>query len=636
MGFIMKKYIEKLIQLINFEREEEINVMLTEIKKMSAYEREQIGRAINGMRGKKLGKELGQTIIQFGRSKVIDTEISVGDVVLVSTNNPLSSQLTGTVTEKGLRYIKLAFDSKIPRWTLKKKVRLDLYVNDVTFRRMEDNLKNISTKGKNALEYHLNIKNPKKNEDAYLEYIDNSLNESQKIAVKEALSTPDFFLIHGPFGTGKTRTLVELIFQEVRKDCKILATAESNTAVDNLLERITPNKKLKITRLGHPQRVSKENISYTLAYKVEHHHLGANLESYYNVIDEYTEERKYFTKPTPQYRRGLTDNQIKQYASRNKSSRGVNSDTIKSMARWIDYNDKINEFYDKIKKLENKIINEIIEESDVIVSTNSSAALDSISNAKFDVAIIDEASQTTIPSVLIPISKAHRFILAGDHKQLPPTIISNEAYELEETLFESLIEKYPHKAQLLNVQYRMNEKLMQFPNSEFYDNLLSTDECVRNISIKDFVDDEDEKILNFIDTSQMENNNEEHLNDSKSYVNRVEAKICLEIVNKYLNKGVEKEQIGIISPYADQVKLISENTEVEVKSVDGFQGREKEIIIISTVRSNDKGEIGFLNDLRRLNVAITRAKRKLIIVGNKNTLNYNNTYKKLIKNAMYN
>jgi superfamily I DNA and/or RNA helicase len=182
----------------------------------------------------------------------------------------------------------------------------------------------------------------------------------------------------------------------------------------------------------------------------------------------------------------------------------------------------------------------------------------------------------------------------------------------------------------------MNEKLMQFPNSEFYDNLLSTDECVRDISIKDLADDEDEKVLNFIDTSSMENNKEEHLNDSKSYVNRVEAKICLEIVNKYLNKGVEKEQIGIISPYADQVKLISENTEVEVKSVDGFQGREKEIIIITTVRSNDKGEIGFLNDLRRLNVAITRAKRKLIIVGNKNTLNYNNTYKKLIKNAMYN
>ncbi len=631
----MNKYIENLIQLINYEREEEIKLMLNEIKKMSSFEREEIGRAINNVRGKKIGKELGFTIVQYGRSKYIDTEISVGDLVLVSTGNPLSSQLSATVTEKGSKYIKLAFNSKIPRWALKKKVRLDLYVNDVTFKRMEDNLNNLSIKGKNALEYHLNLKNPKKSEDAYVNFIDDSLNPSQKRAVKQAFSTQDFFLIHGPFGTGKTRTLVELIFQEARKGNKILATAESNTAVDNLLERIAENEKLNITRLGHPQRVSKENISYTLAYKVKNHKLGANLESYYNVIDEYNEERKYFTKPTPQYRRGLTDNQIKQYASRNKSSRGVKADTIQSMARWIDYNNKINDYYDKVKKLENKIINEIIEESDVIVSTNSSAALESISNTKFDVAIIDEASQTTIPSVLIPIAKAHRFILAGDHKQLPPTIISDKAYALEETLFESLIEKYPHKSQLLNVQYRMNEKLMNFPNSEFYENLLETDESVSDITLNDIISDEDEKILDFIDTSYMENNHEEHINDSKSFINKVEAKICLELANQYLNRGVKVEQIGIISPYADQVKLISEKTDVEVKSVDGFQGREKEIIIISTVRSNENGELGFLTDLRRLNVAITRAKRKLIIVGNQKTLSYNPTYKKLIKNAMY-
>ncbi|HIJ15686.1 MAG TPA: IGHMBP2 family helicase, partial [Methanosphaera sp.] len=228
-----------------------------------------------------------------------------------------------------------------------------------------------------------------------------------------------------------------------------------------------------------------------------------------------------------------------------------------------------------------------------------------------------------------------RFILAGDHKQLPPTIISDKAYALEETLFESLIEKYPHKSQLLNVQYRMNEKLMNFPNSEFYENLLQTDENVSDITLNDIISDEDEKILDFIDTSYMENNHEEHINDSKSFINKVEAKICLELANQYLNRGVKVEQIGIISPYADQVKLISEKTDVEVKSVDGFQGREKEIIIISTVRSNENGELGFLTDLRRLNVAITRAKRKLIIVGNQKTLSYNPTYKKLIKNAMY-
>lgn len=632
----MKKYIDRLIELINFEREEEISVMINEIKKMSSHEREIVGRAVNGMQGKKLGKELTSTIVQFGRSKSITTEISVGDIVLISTDNPLKSQLTGTVTEKGNKYIKVAFDVKVPRWALKKKVRIDLYVNDVTFRRMEDNLKNLSVKGKNALEYHLGLKNPKKGyTDNYIEFIDDTLNDSQLMAVRNCLFTPDFFLIHGPFGTGKTRTLVELIFQEVRRDRKVLATAESNTAVDNLLERISKNDKIEITRLGHPQRVSKENIKYTLAYKFENHVLNANIQSYLNVVDEYVEERKYFTKPTPQHRRGMTDNQIKQYATKNKSSRGVNSDTIKSMARWLDYNSKINKFYDKINKLESKIVREIIDNSDVIVSTNSSAALESIQDTKFDVAIIDEASQTTIPSVLIPICKAHRFILAGDHKQLPPTIISDDAYELEETLFESLIERYSHKSQLLNVQYRMNEKLMNFPNELFYDNLLKADSSVKDICLGDIFDVDDDSVLSFVDTSSMNNNEEEHLNDSKSFVNKLEASICLELANNFVKNGFDEKDIGIISPYADQVKIISENTSIEVKSIDGFQGREKEIIIISTVRSNSDGNLGFLTDYRRLNVAITRAKRRLIIVGNRNTLVTNKIYKKLVNIASY-
>ncbi len=630
----MKRYIERLITLINYEREEEVKVMVNEIKKMTSYEREQIGRAVNNMKGKRLAKELGMTIVQYGRKKRIDCEINVGDVVLISTDNPLKSNLTATVTEKGGRYIQVAFESKVPRWALKKKVRLDLYVNDVTFRRMEDNLKNLSINAKHALEYHLNMKSPKKENDVYLEYIDTSLNDSQKLAVKNALSSQDFYLIHGPFGTGKTRTLVELIYQELRQDNKVLATAESNTAVDNLLERLAMNEKINITRLGHPQRVSSENIKHTLAYKVNSHPLGANLESYYNIIDEYNEEKAYYTKPKPQLRRGLTDNQIKRCASKNKSTRGVDKKIIQSMARWIDYDEKVKEIYDKVKVLEDKIVREIIEESDVIVSTNSSAALDVIAKYKFDVAVIDEASQTTIPSVLIPIAKAHRFILAGDHKQLPPTVISTDAYELEETLFESLIEKYPHKGQLLNVQYRMNDELMRFSNSQFYDNLLETDSSVFDITLNDF-DIDDEKTMEFIDTSNMNDNREAHLNDSKSFVNRTEARICLKLANDYLDKGVKKEDIGIISPYADQVKLISEHIDVEVKSVDGFQGREKEIIIISTVRSNDNGELGFLNDLRRLNVAITRAKRKLIIVGNQDTLKYNRTYEKLIKSSLY-
>ena len=629
----LKKYIKNLIKLINYERDAEIDLMTREISTMSGKKREELGRAINKLRGKNLGKELGLQIVQFGRSEVIDTEISVGDMVLISTDNPLRSNLTGTVTEKGARFIKVAFEKNVPRWAFVKKVRIDLYANDITFRRMEDNLKHLSLKGKNALEYILNQRNPKMNKKIpYIQFIDESLNDSQKEAIENALSCENFFLIHGPFGTGKTRTLVELISQETRQNHKVLATAESNAAVDNILERLIENKKLKLTRLGHPQRVSKNNITQTLAYKVENHKSSNKIKKIFKDINNLIEKRKVHTKPSPQYRRGFSDYEILHNASKGKGGRGISSDKMKSMANWIEISQKIDEAHDEIKRIENKMVREIIDESDVILATNSSAALESIARVKFDVAIIDEASQTTIPSVLIPIAKAHRFILAGDHKQLPPTIISDRAGELEKTLFEELIRLYPFKSKLLNVQYRMNSLLMKFPNQEFYNNDLKSDLSVDDITINDIIDSGGfEKPMLFIDTSNIQNNKEKHLKDSKSIINHVEAEISVKVANNYLNKGIGVNDIGIISPYADQVKLIQDLIPVEVKTVDGFQGREKEIIIISTVRSNDEGNIGFLSDLRRLNVAITRAKRKLIIIGNKNTLESNKTYSRLIK-----
>ena len=629
----MKKYIKNLIRLINYERDAEIDLMTYEISTMSGKKREELGRAINKVKGKSLGKELGLQIVQFGRSEVIDTEISVGDMVLVSTDNPLKSDLTGTVTEKGARFIKVAFDKRVPKWAIKKKVRLDLYANDITFRRMEDNLKHLSLKGKNALEYILNERNPKKNREIpYISYIDDSLNRSQKSAIENSLSCENFFLIHGPFGTGKTRTLVELISQETRQNHKVLATAESNAAVDNILERLMDNKKLNLTRLGHPQRVSKHNITQTLAYKVENHKLNKKITKIHRKIDNLIEKRKVHTKPTPQYRRGFGDYDILHLASKGKGGRGISSEKMKSMANWIEINQEIDEAHDEIKRIENRMIKDIVDSSDVILATNSSAALESISHVKFDVAIIDEASQATIPSILIPIAKAHRFILAGDHKQLPPTIISERAHELEKTLFEELIRIYPFKSQLLNVQYRMNSLLMKFPNREFYNNGLKSDSSVDDITINDILTSQhEEKALLFIDTSEVEDNREMHLKDSKSIINGLEADISVSIAQDYLNAGAGEDDIGIISPYADQVKLIQEKTPVEVKTVDGFQGREKEIIIISTVRSNPHGNIGFLKDLRRLNVAITRAKRKLIIIGNTNTLITNPTYARLIE-----
>ena len=638
IGITLKKYIKNLIRLVNYERDAEIELMRFEIAHMSGQKREELGRAINKVKGKYIGEELGLKIVQFGRSEIIETEISVGDMVLVSTANPLSSDFTGTVTEKGARFIKVAFDKRIPRWVLKKKVRLDLYANDITFRRMEDNLKHLSLKGKNALEYILSERNPKKNKSIpYIDYIDKFLNESQKSAIENALSCENFYLIHGPFGTGKTRTLVELISQETRQNHKVLATAESNAAVDNILERLMENKKLNLTRLGHPQRVSKHNITQTLAYKVENHRLNKKIKRIHKKIDNLIEKRSVYTKPTPQYRRGYGDYDILFNASKGKGGRGISPDKMKSMAQWIEYNQQIDELHDEIKRIENKMIRDIIETSNVILSTNSSAALESIARTKFDVAIIDEASQATIPSVLIPIAKAHRFILAGDHKQLPPTIISDKAQKLEKTLFEELIRIYPFKSQLLNIQYRMNSLLMKFPNAEFYNNNLKSDSSVDDITINDIINtDSEEEAMLFIDTSNIDEYGERHLKDSKSIINKLEADIAVQLANDYLNVGLDETDIGIISPYADQVKIIQDRTSVEVKTVDGFQGREKEIIIISTVRSNENGNIGFLSDLRRLNVAITRAKRKLIIIGNINTLKTNPTYLRLIDFAREN
>ena len=370
---------------------------------------------------------------------------------------------------------------------------------------------------------------------------------------------------------------------------------------------------------------------------MRNHELYKKIEKNQNMINDAFEQLKNCKKPTNKKRGGLTDDELVNRAQRNQGTTVSSAKEVQSMARWILLSSKINSLYKSIRETEKAIVADIIKNSDVVLTTNSSAALEEISGVKFDVAIIDEASQTTIPSVLIPIAKARRFILAGDHKQLPPTVLSESAKELEVTMFEKLIEKYPDKKQLLNVQFRMNKVLMDFPNSEFYDGELICDDDVKDISLGVVRKSLDlDSPLVFINTSFNEKSHERKLKYSKSFMNRFEADLALCISNEYLKLGLSPSDIGIISPYADQVGFIKNRTDVEVKTVDGFQGREKDVIIISTVRSNKWGNIGFLQDLRRLNVAITRAKKKLIIIGNMETLMSNETYKRLIDNCQAN
>lgn len=614
------------------ERRSQMELMRDEIKELTAKDREKKGRAINNMSGKFAKKELKSTIVKFQRKYRIETEINVGDMVLISKGNPLVKNLPGTVTEKKSRTIFVAFDRQVSEWVYGSNLRMDLYVNDITFSRMENNLKMLSDKGRLAIKFMIHDSKPvKSSTSSRFTYDDDSLNQFQQNAISQSLNSRNFFLIHGPFGTGKTKTLVELIAQEVKRKNKVLATAESNAAVDNLVERLAKKENLEITRLGHPQKVSKEIKEKTLSCKMQNHKLYEKIEKTQRKINNAFEELKRCKRPTNKKRGGLTNSELINRAKRNQGTTTSSAHEVKQMAKWIQLNSSIDSYIKYIRNVEQTIVSDIIKSSDVILTTNSSAALEEIAKVKFDVAIIDEASQTTIPSVLIPIAKARRFILAGDHKQLPPTVLSEDAKELEFTMFEKLIEKYPDKKQLLNVQFRMNKMLMDFPNAEFYDNELICDSSVEDISIDVIRHKLDlDSPLIFIDTSKHERNYERKLKYSRSYINPLESKTAIKIVNDYLKLGFDSKDIGIISPYADQVGYLNSKVDVDVKTVDGFQGKEKEIIVISTVRSNKWGNIGFLSDLRRLNVAITRAKKKLIIIGNTDTLSHNPTYKRLI------
>ncbi|AEH24223.1 IGHMBP2 family helicase [Pyrococcus yayanosii] len=636
----IKGFVNKLKELVEIEREAEIEAMRLEMRRLSGREREKLGRAILGLNGKVVGEELGYFLVRYGREREIKTEISVGDLVVISKRDPLKSDLVGTVVEKGKRFITVALET-VPEWALKG-IRLDLYANDITFRRWLENLDNLREGGRKALEFYLGLREPEKSEPVEFEPIDKRLNASQKKAVSLALGSSDFFLIHGPFGTGKTRTLAELIRQEVKRGNKVLATAESNVAVDNLVERLA---ELNVVRIGHPSRVSKHLHETTLAYQMTRHELYGELRELLVTAQGLAEKRDTYTKPLPKFRRGLSDNEILRLAERGIGARGVPARLIREMAEWIKLNRQVQKAFDEARKLEERIAREIIREADVVLTTNSSAALEILDVADFDVAVIDEATQATIPSILIPINRVERFILAGDHRQLPPTILSLEAQALSKTLFEGLIERYPEKSAMLNIQYRMNERLMAFPSREFYEGKIIADESVKNITLADLGVKEPgfsepwaeilrpENVLVFIDTAHRHDKWERQRRGSESRENPLEAKIVATIVGKLIEMGVKPEWIGVITPYDDQRDLISLNVpeDVEVKTVDGYQGREKEVIILSLVRSNERGEIGFLRDLRRLNVSLTRAKRKLIIVGDSATLSSHPTYKRLVE-----
>ena len=600
----VEKYENELKSLINdeieYEKNENSKKLIKRISAKKTDEKETIRHLICTF--KNYAENPRQ--VKFKSKDRIDAEINELDRVLITDENFHGMNQEGIVVKIKSNEIIIEYSKdNFIKPDISHSYRIDLYVKEGTYNRQLENLKPLSPDGKYALHFALkhicpeNYKNQNKNIDFY----DSELNKSQREAVFKSLNSKHFFLIHGPFGTGKTKTLIEIIRQEALIKEKILITADSNAAVDNIAERLIDTD-LNILRIGNSRKISDTINEHSLSVQTKKHPCYSKIEENNNIISEL-------------------------YKKLDKTN--IETQEVKYIRS------KIRETHEENDKIYSKIQKDIIDNHKIILTTNTSAALDMLSHCHFDVAIIDEASQTTIPSVLIPIAKADKFILAGDPKQLPPTVTSNNN-ELKITLFEILQKNFPEQQKFLNVQNRMNEKLMEFPNREFYNNKLDCGEKAKNYFLQPEQDVYHNKSpIFFIDTSKDNHNSESQYKNSTSIHNKLESKIASEIAIKYKRSGIPESEIGIITPYVDQVNLIKtiirKQTSINVDTVDGFQGNERDVIIISLVRSTNSKNISFIADPKRLNVTLTRARKKLIIIGNTKTLKQENIFKKLIE-----
>ena len=428
------------------------------------------------------------------------------------------------------------------------------------------------------------------------------LNVSQERAVNEVLRAKDVAVVHGPPGTGKTTTLVEAIYETLRRENQVLVCAQSNMAVDWISEKLV-DRGINVLRIGNPTKVNDKMLSFTYERRFESHPDYPQLWAIRKAIRQLRANRK----------------------------RGDNS-----------FHQKMERLKEREIELELRIRNKLFGEARVIASTLVGSANRLLDGMKFGTLFIDEAAQALEAACWIPIRRATRVILAGDHCQLPPTIKSIAAMKggLDKTLMQRIVECKPEAVTLLKMQYRMNEDIMRFSSDWFYNGQVEAAPMVKYRGILDL-----DKAIEWKDTSGNAYH-EEFVGDNFGRINKEEAQLTLLSLAEYFVRIGrqriidERIDVGIISPYRAQVQYLRhliKKTDfykpfrkiISVNTVDGFQGQERDIIVISMVRSNEEGQIGFLRDLRRMNVAITRARMKLIILGDSATLIRHPFYRRL-------
>ena len=443
----------------------------------------------------------------------------------------------------------------------------------------------------------------------------NQLNDSQLTALRHVITAQDVAIIHGPPGTGKTTTLVHAILETIRRERRVLVCAPSNTAVDLLTEKLA-ERGVNVIRLGNPSRVSDLLLEHTLDARLMAHPSYSKMRAMRQTADQYRETANQRTR-----RFGYEEQQERQL--------------MKDEARML---------FQASDELERVMTEDVIESVQIVTCTLVGASNRNIRHLSFDTIFIDEAAQALEPGCWIPIAKGQRIILTGDHHQLPPTVKSEQAARegLRETLFEKCIKRHPDTARMLTVQYRMHEQIMGFSSEKFYQGQLIAHQNVRHAGLDAY----DPRFapdlpVEFLDTAGCDFL-EVTLPESRSTANPEEANLLLVRLTQLLAPYNPTEHadkpltIGVIAPYRAQINYLLDAIEendalndlllrrmLSVGTVDSFQGQERDIIAISLTRSNPYGEIGFLSDIRRMNVGMTRARRKLLLVGDASTLSFN-------------
>jgi ATP-dependent RNA/DNA helicase IGHMBP2 len=607
-------HFDALGELVRLEQSEERDRLAEEARQLPLAEREKRGWVWLDLESTDETVGLGgRILVTLGRADrgQLPSPLHAGDMVAVRPRKAeVEDAPTAIVSNATRADVQLAFDRSPPPFVAEGRLRLDLVPNDATFQRTLAALERWKALGHGKdferRERLLARTPPRFERDA--DFVPSQpLNPEQLAAARRALAAQDFFLVHGPPGTGKSTVLAEVAFQAVARGQRVLCTAASNAAVDHLLD-VCLGRGLAALRVGHPARVADRLVQHTLDVLVEGH-------------------------PDRQLSRELFDQayELVGYARRQRTqgrgrSRFANARASKAEARTL---------FDDARALERKAVRSLLDGARVVCSTL--AALDGsvLAHEAFDVVLIDEATQATEPLALIGLLRAPVAVLAGDHLQLPPTILSQKASArgLAVSLFERLLADCGDGVRaMLREQYRMHAQIMAFPSEQTYAGALKAHPSVAGRVLSLGLDTPP---LLFLDTAG-KGFEEARIEGDPSFFNEGEAELVANWAERLLAAGLPAEEMAAIAPYSAQVARLRERAPLaqsEVDTVDAFQGREKDAVLLSLTRSNSRGELGFLNDLRRINVALTRARRHLFIVGDSATLGAHPYYGRLIAHA---